>query len=89
MTKSELVEGIAKRTGVSKASAKEMFEALLAELNIALCNQEKVQISGFGTFSVVHKPAREGINPLTKKAIKIPAKDVVKFKPAKSFGKED
>ena len=46
----------------------------------ALVNGEKVQLIGFGTFSVSERAAREGINPSTKEKIKIAAKKVAKFK---------
>ena len=46
---------------------------------------EKVSILGFGSFSVVKKAARKGVNPQTKKAINIPARQVVKFKPGASL----
>jgi len=44
-----------------------------------------IQLSGFGSFKKVERPARTGRNPLTGKAIKIPKKNAVKFTPAKAF----
>ena len=46
-----------------------------------------MQLIGFGTFAVTEKPARTGINPRTKEKIEIPARKVVKFKPAAGLGK--
>ena len=52
----------------------------MASLKDALAKGDKVQLIGFGTFSVNERPAREGINPSTKAKIKIAAKKVAKFK---------
>jgi DNA-binding protein HU-beta len=48
---------------------------------------DKVQLIGFGTFSVAKRPARQGINPATKAKIKIAAKKVAKFKPGAELAK--
>ena len=49
-------------------------------LKEALVAGDKIQLVGFGTFSVSERPAREGINPATKEKIQIAAKKVAKFK---------
>ena len=65
---------------MSKADAKKALEACVDTLKKALVAGDKVQLIGFGTFSVTERPAREGINPATKQKIKIAAKKVAKFK---------
>jgi DNA-binding protein HU-beta len=80
MNKSELTAKIAEGAGLSKVDAKKALEAALEAIGAAVKNGEKVSLIGFGTFSVAKRDARKGINPLTKKAIDIPEKKVVKFK---------
>ena len=80
MNKTELIEKIAAGAGLSKADAKKALEATVAALKDALVAGEKIQLVGFGTFSVNERPAREGINPATKEKIQIAAKKVAKFK---------
>ena len=56
------------------------LDAVLEGITEGLKNEGKVALVGFGTFSAKERAAREGINPLTKEAIKIPAKTVASFK---------
>ena len=80
MNKTDLVAKIAEGAGLSKVDAKKALEATLDAITTAVKKDDKVVLIGFGTFSVAKRAARKGINVLTKKAIKIPAKKVVKFK---------
>ena len=80
MNKTELIEKIAAGAGLTKADAKKALEATTEAIKGALIAGEKVQLIGFGTFSVNERPAREGINPTTKQKIQIAAKKVAKFK---------
>ena len=80
MNKTELVEKIAAGPNLSKADAKKALDATVAALKDALVAGDKIQLVGFGTFSVNERPAREGINPATKQKIAIAAKKVAKFK---------
>ena len=80
MNKTELVEKIAAGANLSKADAKKALDATVAALKDALVAGDKIQLVGFGTFSVNERPAREGINPATKQKIAIAAKKVAKFK---------
>lgn len=81
MNKTELVNEVAAKAGLNKIAAKVALDAMLESITEALSKDEKVAILGFGTFSVVEKEARTGINPRTKEKIQIPARKVVKFKP--------
>ena len=65
---------------MSKADAKKALEATIEAIKNALVEGDKIQLIGFGTFSVSERPAREGINPATKEKITIAAKKVAKFK---------
>ncbi|MBD5278108.1 MAG: HU family DNA-binding protein [Bacteroides sp.] len=87
MNKTDLVNEIAAKAGLSKVDSKAALDAVLESISQALANDDKVQLLGFGTFAVTEKPAREGINPRTKEKIQIPARKVVKFKPADNLGK--
>lgn len=87
MNKTDLVNEIAAKAQLNKVDAKKALDAVLESISQALANQDKVQLIGFGTFQVVDKAERTGINPLTKEKITIPARKVVKFKPADALGK--
>ncbi|MBQ3142564.1 MAG: HU family DNA-binding protein [Bacilli bacterium] len=80
MSKTQLVEFIAAKAGLTKADAGRALDATLEGIQTGLKKEGKVALVGFGTFSAKKRAAREGINPLTKKAIKIPAKTVASFK---------
>ena len=75
-----MIDKIAAGAGLSKAEAKKALDATTAAIKEALVKGDKIQLVGFGTFSVNERPAREGINPATKAKIKIAAKKVAKFK---------
>ncbi|KAA6345176.1 DNA-binding protein HU [termite gut metagenome] len=80
MNKSELLSAIASESGLSKVDAKKALDAFISTVSSALQKEDKIVLVGFGTFSVVERSARTGINPATQKSIQIPAKKVVKFK---------
>lgn len=80
MNKTELINKIAESAGISKADAKKALEATVDTIKQALIAGDKIQLIGFGTFAVSERPAREGINPVTKEKIQIPAKKIAKFK---------
>jgi len=81
MNKAELINAIAEETGLSKVSSKKALDAFLSTISSELKKGGKVTLVGHGTYQVVEKSARTGINPQTKTPIQIPAKKVVKFKP--------
>ena len=87
MTKSDLINEIAAKAGLTKVQAKAALDATLESISQALANDDKVQLIGFGTFAIVNKPERTGRNPQTKETIVIPARKVVKFKPGAALGK--
>ena len=87
MNKTELVNAIAEKAGLTKVDAKNALDATLTSIADALKNDDKVALVGFGTFSVTEKAARTGINPRTKENIEIPARKVVKFKAGADLAK--
>lgn len=80
MNKAELISAMAEKSGLSKVDSKKALDAFLGSVAETLKAGDKIALVGFGTFSVVSKAARTGINPATKKPIQIAAKKVVKFK---------
>ncbi len=81
MNKSELIDAMAQDAGITKVDAKKALESFISNVTSTLKKKDgKVALVGFGTFSVAERAERQGINPSTKAAIKIPAKTVAKFK---------
>ncbi len=80
MNKGELVEAIAKDAKLAKKDAVAALDAVLTSVQKTLKKGNKVTLIGFGTFQVVKRAARMGVNPATGEKIKIKAKKVVKFK---------
>ena len=84
MLKKELIELLARRLNTSKSNTEKTINTLFEEITNLLAQEDSILFSGFGRFSVIHKSARLGRNPLTGETIQIPAKKVVKFKVAKA-----
>jgi DNA-binding protein HU-beta len=80
MNKSELIDAMAEKAGLTKADAKKALEGFMDATTDALKKGDKVALVGFGSFSVSKRSARTGRNPQTGKEIQIAAKNVVKFK---------
>ncbi|MFI3299719.1 MAG: HU family DNA-binding protein [Rikenellaceae bacterium] len=80
MNKTTLIEAIAAEAKITKVDAKKALEAFVTVTGQTLKEGDKISLVGFGSFSVVEKPAREGRNPRTGETISIEAKKVVKFK---------
>ncbi len=81
MNKSELVEQVADRAGLSHAQAAGAVEAALAAIEIELANGHEVTITGFGRFSVAQRAARQARNPRTGEPIDVPAARAPRFSP--------
>lgn len=80
MNKTELINEIAESADITKKAAGEALQSFMMAITDTLVKGDKLQLIGFGTFSVSDRAARDGRNPQTGKAIKIPARKVVKFK---------
>jgi nucleoid DNA-binding protein len=87
MNKAELVESVQKSLGkdVSKALAERAVEAVVSGIKLGLKKAKAVQLVGFGTFKVVQRKARVGVNPKTGEKIKIKASKNVKFSAGKDL----
>ena len=85
MTKADLVAVMAKASGGSKVSADRALNAVLDGVFDSLKKGRRVTIGGFGTFMVSRRAERNGRNPRTGKAIRIPACRVPRFKPSRSL----
>ena len=85
MTKTQLIDKVQKDTGITKAQAAAAVKAMLDGFKDTLADGGKVQIPGFGSFSVKERAARQGRNPQTGAAIEIPAYKVVAFSAGKDL----
>lgn len=80
MNKTEFINAVAEKSGLSKVDAKKAVEAFVETVSSELKEGGKVALLGFGSFSVAEKSARKGVNPKTKQPIEIQARKSVKFK---------
>jgi len=85
MNKSELIRAMANNAGLTIKDATAAFDGLIDAITEGLKSGDKVQISGFGTFELKSKDAREGINPKTGEKIKIAASKSPAFKFGKAY----
>ena len=85
MNKTEFVEAVAKEAKVSKAAAAAVVAAAQSVVTKAVKKGDTVQLTGFVTFTVAKRAARNGRNPATGKTIKIAARKVVKVKAGKAL----
>ena len=85
MNKEELVAEIAKKTKLTQKEANAALSALIETVEKTVSKGKKVTLVGFGTFEPRKRAARNGRNPQTGKAIKIPAKTVPVFAAGKKF----
>jgi DNA-binding protein HU-beta len=85
MTKAELVAKMAKGSGMTQRAAEVALESILKSIRDSLKKGKKVTLVGFGTFSVAKRAARNGRNPQTGRAIRIPAAKVPRFKAGKDL----
>ncbi len=85
MNKKDLVRAIANKCGITLKEAGEALDGFIGAVTDSLKAGESVQISGFGSFEVKEKPARDGINPKTGEKIKIAASKAPAFKFGKAY----
>ena len=86
MTKTALIESLAKELGISKRMAGELVNTLIDTIMKGVKKEGEVRITGFGTFKKSKRAARTGVNPQNpKEKIKIPAMNVVTFKAGSEF----
>lgn len=85
MNKDAIADAVSSRLGTTKAEAGRMLEAVLDTVTQALARGEEVAFTGFGTFAVSHRAARQGINPRTGEKIQIGASKAPKFRAGKAL----
>ena len=85
MGKTELIDAVAKATKMEKTKAKSAVEATIEIVTKELKKGNRVQLTGFGTFSTTRRKRRMGVNPKTGPKITIPARKVPKFTAGKAL----
>ena len=86
MTRSDLVEALAERFGqLAQRDAEFAVKSILDAMSEALVRGHRIEIRGFGSFSVNHRPPRLGRNPRSGEKVAIPEKRVPHFKPGKAL----
>lgn len=85
MEQQELISEVAKEAGISEEEASKIIEVFIETIKEGLSRGEKVTISGFGTFSLAKRKAREFLNPKTRQIHNIPEKNMPFFKAGRSF----
>ena len=86
MTKSELIEALARQQKhLAYRDVELAVKGLLEQMGTALANGERIEVRGFGSFSLHFRPPRMGRNPKTGDAVALPGKHVPHFKPGKEL----
>ena len=85
MTKSEIISHIAEKAGITNKVSGGVLDALIALIIQTLKEEGEIRIAQLGTFKVVERKARVGVNPQTKAKINIPATKVPTFKAAQAL----
>ena len=85
MNKAELIEEVSGKIGLTKKEIGNVIDAITQSIIDTLSKGEKVTLVGFGTFEVIERKARKGVNPQTRQAVTILAKNVPKFRLGKGL----
>jgi DNA-binding protein HU-beta len=85
MTKNDLADKVAERTGLASSQARQALEAAIDAVTDELAAGGEVALAGFGKFSVSHRAARQGRNPATGETIDIAASKAAKFSAASAL----
>lgn len=85
MNKTELIARVAEQNNITKKEATKYVDSTFSTIIDALTKGQKVQLAGFGSFEVRTRAARIGINPQTKKEMKIESSKIPAFKAGKAF----
>jgi DNA-binding protein HU-beta len=88
MTKADIIAGIARETGLTKADSERALNAFFALAKRAISKEGRFPLAGFGTFVVVNRKARAGRNPQTGQPIQIKASKAVRFRPGKALAQD-
>jgi len=86
MTKSELIDQLAEiQKHLAHLDVELGVKSILEQMSSALANGDRIEIRGFGSFSLHHRAPRMGRNPKTGEAVALPGKHVPHFKPGKTL----
>ena len=85
MTKAEIVNEVAKATGIEKVTVQTVVEATMESIKGSLIKGEPVYLRGFGSFIIKHRAQKAARNITKMTTMTIPAHDIPAFKPSKSF----
>lgn len=85
MNKDELIDAVASKTAIAKKEVATVLDGALDEVTKALSGGGEVKLTGFGTFSISKRAARQGVNPRTGEKIQIAATNAPKFKAGKGL----
>lgn len=80
MNKTELIQAMSEKSGLTKKDTQRALDAFLEVTTHALKKEQRLSLPGFATFKVVDRPARVARNVATGGTVNVPAKKVVKFK---------
>ncbi len=85
MTKADLVERVAEKTGLTRTDVAVVVDSLLEVIKKSLENGHNIEIRGFGTFKIKLRKARKARNPRTGEVVPVPDRKVPVFKPSNEF----
>ncbi len=88
MTKAEIVNQVAKATGIEKVTVQSVVEATMDSIKASLVSGEPVYLRGFGSFIIKHRAQKAARNITQKTTMTIPAHNIPAFKPSKAFSSE-
>ncbi len=83
MKKEDLIKTLSEKAGINRKQAQEFIEAFVESMIEGIKRDGRVLLVGFGTFEVVERKGRKGVNPRTGERIEIPPKKVVRFRSGK------
>ena len=85
LTKSQLIDMIAKRTELPRKQAERVVNTVFRSMAKSLVEGQRIEMRGFGSFTVKHYPPYVGRNPRTGKKVDVPSKRAIKFKVGKDL----
>jgi DNA-binding protein HU-beta len=88
MTKAEIVNEVAKSTGIEKVTVQTVVEATMESIKASIIKGNPVYLRGFGSFIIKHRAQKAARNITKQTTMTIPAHDIPAFKPSKSFVSE-
>ena len=88
MNKTQLIDAVAVESGLTKVDARKAVDAFIKTTGEQLKQGEKIALVGFGTFSILERPARTGRNPQPGAKLEIGKKKIIKFKAGSELNDE-